>query len=209
MRHDARFWNRKARKYADSPIADHAAYERKLALTRRYLTRETRVLEFGCGTGSIALEHAPYVGSVLATDVSEAMIGIARRKAETADVSNVEFAVADLDTFQPPAKRFGVVMAHSLLHLLGDREAALSKIGQCLEPGGYLVSTTACLGDRMGWIRAILPFGRLLGLLPRVAVFSEADHLEELEEAGFRVEQCWRKDGAIAVFVVARKEDRA
>lgn len=48
----------------------------------------------------------------------------------------------------------------------------------------------------------------MLGLLPRVAVFSEADHLEELEEAGFRVEQCWRKDGAIAIFVVARMEDR-
>ena len=209
MRHDARFWNRKARKYADAPVADPAGYEQKLALTRRYLTPDTRVLEFGCGTGSIALEHAPYVSSVLATDISDAMIGIAREKAQAADVANVDFAIADIATFQPPAGRFDVVMAHSLLHLLDDRKSALARIGQCLNPGGYLVSTTACLGDRMGWSRAILPFGRLLGLLPRVAVFSQARHIEELEQAGFRIEHCWRKHGAIPVFVIARKTDRA
>ncbi|WP_270375924.1 class I SAM-dependent methyltransferase [Marinicauda sp. Alg238-R41] len=209
MKTDAGFWNRSARKYAASPVADEESYEKKLAITRDYLTPDSRVLELGCGTGTTALKHAPFVQHILATDISEQMIEIARQRAAVTEIENVDFEVADIDSFQAPMESFDVVMAHSLLHLLKDRRVALSTIHRLLKPGGHLVMSTACLAERMGWFRFVAPFGRLLGLLPRVAVFSEADHLEELEEAGFRVEQCWRKDGAIAVFVVARKEDRA
>ena len=76
------FWDRIAEKYARRPVADEATYERKLAVTREYLTLESVVLELGCGTGSTAIAHAPFVKQVDATDLSPAMIGIAKRKAE-------------------------------------------------------------------------------------------------------------------------------
>lgn len=52
MERTIRFWDRIAEKYAKQPIANPEAYEEKLRLTRRRLTPDSSVLEFGCGTGS-------------------------------------------------------------------------------------------------------------------------------------------------------------
>ena len=78
---DERFWDRLAEKYASQPIADQATYEQKLAITRKYLTPESEVFEFGCGTGSTALLHAPHVRYILATDVAGNMLDIGRGRA--------------------------------------------------------------------------------------------------------------------------------
>jgi cyclopropane fatty-acyl-phospholipid synthase-like methyltransferase len=61
MNDEARFWDKRAEKYAQRPLADQAAYEKKLEITRRYFNPDSVVLEIGCGTGSTALAHAPYV----------------------------------------------------------------------------------------------------------------------------------------------------
>jgi ubiquinone/menaquinone biosynthesis C-methylase UbiE len=78
----ARFWDKVAERYARRPVDDEAAYQHKLQVTRDYLTPGMTVLEFGCGTGTTALAHAPFVKRILATDVSPKMIEIARRKAD-------------------------------------------------------------------------------------------------------------------------------
>ena len=56
-----RFWNWNAERYARQAIADEASYQKKLAITQSYLTPDMRVVEFGCGTGSTAIVHAPKV----------------------------------------------------------------------------------------------------------------------------------------------------
>ncbi|MEM9841084.1 MAG: SAM-dependent methyltransferase, partial [Pseudomonadota bacterium] len=60
----AKFWDRIAEKYARQPISNQKAYEIKLDLTREYFTPQSNVLEFGCGTGSTAILHAPYVAHI-------------------------------------------------------------------------------------------------------------------------------------------------
>jgi cyclopropane fatty-acyl-phospholipid synthase-like methyltransferase len=56
-----RFWNWMAKRYARQPVANEAAYRQKLETARSYLRPDMNVLEFGCGTGSTALLHAPHV----------------------------------------------------------------------------------------------------------------------------------------------------
>ncbi len=58
-----RFWNWTAERYSRQAIADEASYKKKLAITQEYLTPNIRVVEFGCGTGSTAIVHAPAVKS--------------------------------------------------------------------------------------------------------------------------------------------------
>jgi ubiquinone/menaquinone biosynthesis C-methylase UbiE len=211
MKNDHRFWDRIARKYAAQPVADEAAYETKLNKTREYFTPESRVLEFGCGTGTTAIRHAPYVKEIVATDVSSRMIEIAWARAEEAGVENVHFEAADFDNYEAPVESFDMVMAHSILHLLADRDAAIAKAHHLLKPGGVFVSSTVCLGDGMGWIALIVPFARALGLFPRVKVFKETALRRSIESAGFEIVYRWRADetaskfGAVAVFLVARK----
>lgn len=203
----SRYWDRIARKYFNSPIEDEAAYKFKLAKTREYLTPESRVIEFGCGTGMTALSHAPHVGEIIATDLSEAMLELARGRVTEADYAgqNLRFELADIDTYDGEPGSFDVVLCLSLLHLVGDRAHALANIHRLLKPGGYLISSTACLGDRMAWFALIAPLGRWFGFLPMVRVFREARLLKELERAGFTNVFRWRPANAHAVFVISAR----
>jgi SAM-dependent methyltransferase len=92
--HDARFWDRAAKKYAASPIDDEAGFERTLARTRALMPPEARVLELGCGTGTAALCLADSVKSYVGTDISAGMIAIAQEKLETARESGLNATLA-------------------------------------------------------------------------------------------------------------------
>lgn len=205
MAHTAYFWDRIADRYAKSPVADQDAYARKLTTTQRYLRADMEVLEFGCGTGTTALHHAPFVKHIRAIDVSARMIEIARSKAEANGVANVAFERADIVGLQGTDESYDVVMGHSILHLLDDRAAVIDKVHRMLKPGGLFVTSTACLGGMMPWLRVILPIGRIFGLLPMVRFFTPAELVGEFEAAGFRIEHSWQPDRRKALFVVARK----
>ena len=98
---DAQFWDKIARKYSKRVIPDQESYEFKLLKTRDYLTPAMNVMEIGCGTGSTALAHAPFVKRIVATDISSKMIDIARQKATEQGIENVEFAVGGVDQISP------------------------------------------------------------------------------------------------------------
>ncbi len=87
----AKFWNKFAERYSKQPVADEADYQKKLQVTREYFQPDMEVLEFGCGTGSTAITHAPYVKHILAIDISSKMIEIAQGKADAENVENVTF----------------------------------------------------------------------------------------------------------------------
>jgi len=97
-----RFWNWTAERYSRQAIADEASYHKKLAMTQKYLAPDMRVVEFGCGTGSTAILHAPVVKTYHAIDVSEKMIEIARAKAAEAGLSNISFTVGTLEEANAP-----------------------------------------------------------------------------------------------------------
>ena len=153
MKNFAKFWDRIAPSYSRRPVADEAAYQHKLEKTREYLTPEMSVFEFGCGTGTTGIHHAPYVKSVRAIDVSKNMIDIARGKAAAKNIGNVEFEVAGIEESSLRDNEYDVVMAHSILHLLTDVEPVLAKIHRTLKPGGVFVSST-CVRVTRSWQRS-------------------------------------------------------
>ncbi len=56
-------------------------------------------------------------------------------------------------------------------------------------------------------LRAILPVGRFLGLLPLVKFFTAEELESDLTDAGFRIDHRWQPDKSDAVFIVATKAD--
>ncbi len=200
-----RFWDRIARRYARKPVPDEAVYQRKLEITRRYLRPDSEVLELGCGTGSTAIAHAPYVKHIRAIDFSAGMLEIAGRKAAAGGVWNVTFERADVSTVRATDGTVDAVLALSVLHLLEDRDAVIGEVHRMLAPGGVFVTSTACIGDTMGWFRLIAPAGRWLGLIPLVRVFTAGELRESLRAAGFELQQEWQPGKGKAVFIVARK----
>ena len=205
MNREKAFWNRIADKYSRRPVADEAAYQKKLDKTREYFQPDMEVLEIGCGTGSTAIAHAPYVGHIRASDLSTRMIEIARDKAKAEGVDNVTFEASSVEGLDVPDASIDVVMAHNILHLLDNWEQAIADIHRMLKPGGVFVSSTACIGDMMLLLRLIIPVGRFLRLFPLVKVFSVADLKARLEGAGFEIDYEWQPKRNAAAFIVCRK----
>jgi ubiquinone/menaquinone biosynthesis C-methylase UbiE len=202
-----KFWDRIARRYSRAPVADEAAYQEKLRKTREYLTPDTEVFEFGCGTGSTAVYHAPYVKRILAIDVSSKMIEIARAKAESKGIDNVSFEVGSIEDFEAAEESYDVVMAHSILHLLKDRSRALAKVHSMLKPGGTFVSSTGCVQNVFLRKAIGLAFSlvSLTGFMPYINISSAEQLVRSIEEAGFHIEHQWRPDRNAALFLIAKK----
>jgi len=205
MREPGKFWDRIAERYARKPVADEAAYQEKLRVTREYLRPDMEVLEFGCGTGSTAIAHAPYVKHILATDISAKMIEIARDKAAAGNVDNVTFERTAIEDLAGGDQTFDAVMGHSILHLVDDKDATISKVHALLKPGGIFVSSTACIADRMKFFKLIAPIGAFFGLIPLVRVFSRQDLIDSLTGAGFTIEHQQLSKNGLTVFIVAKK----
>ncbi|MGD8930264.1 MAG: class I SAM-dependent methyltransferase [Lysobacterales bacterium] len=205
MSDKAGFWDKRAEKYAQRPVADQESYNKKLEMTRSYFQNDSEVLEIGCGTGSTALAHAPYVKHVLATDISPAMIEIARGKAEAGQSDNVSVEVQACEGLEIRESSYDIILALNLLHLLEDPQAAVTAAWRGLKPGGVFVTSTACVGDMSWYFRVIARVGHFIGLIPLVRVFTLAQLLQSLIDAGFVVDQQWVPKKNAAAFVIARK----
>ena len=199
------FWDRIAPSYSKQPISDTESYARKLAVTQSYMQPDMQVLEFGCGTGSTALEHAQHVSHIVATDVSAAMISIGREKAQHAGINNVSFSQSGVEDFTAPDGSFDMVLALNLLHLVPDHAAAIAKIHQLLKPGGIFISSTVCLADHMWFMRPIIPVMQWLGKAPYVSFLRSQNVLDETAEIGFIEHEHWTHGRASSLFLVAEK----
>lgn len=199
------FWDKLAERYARKPVPDEDVYRRKLTITQGYLRPDMKLFEFGCGTGSTAIAHAPFVDHVYAIDVSGKMLQIAEDKAAKAGVDNVTFERVAIDDFSAPDESVDVVLGLSILHLVADKEAIIAKVRKMLKPGGVLVSSTACLGDKLWFFKYIEPIGRRLGLMPMVKVFTVKELEDSLTDAGFEIDQHWVPEKGHTAFIVAKK----
>ena len=202
---EAGFWDKRAEKYAQKPVADQETYNKKLEITRTYFQDDSEVLEIGCGTGSTALAHAPYVKHILATDISPAMINIAKTKAAASQIDNVSFEIQAVAGYDIRASCYDVIMAHNLLHLLEDPRAAIASVYRGLKPGGVFITSTACIGDMSWYFRVIASMGQFIGLFPLVKVFTQAQLVQSFIDAGFEIDHEWLPKKNAAAFIIVRK----
>ena len=206
MSQTAVFWDKIADKYAARPISDEQAYQKKLATTQRYFTPETEVLEFGCGTGSTALLHAPKVGHYTAIDISEKMIEIAKSKLEGESIDNLSFKVATLDDYESFEGHFDAILGLSILHLLDDYPRAIQQAFQMLKPGGILVTNTVCLNDHFAFMKYFIPIMQFFKKAPYVEFMSRSDLDQAILKTGFEIEHTWvPPKSKMAYFQIARK----
>jgi SAM-dependent methyltransferase len=100
-----------------------------------------RVLDIGCGFGDTTQRIAGLVGAsgaVLGVDAAPRFIEIARREAEQADLANVRFAVADVETTSF-GERFELAFSRMGTMFFANTVAAMRNVREALIPGGTLV----------------------------------------------------------------------
>lgn len=132
-----------------------------------------RVLDVGCGVGGTTAELARAAGpsgTVTGIDLSDEMIGAARRR-----FPDVTFVAGDIETVTGlPGAPFDAAYSRMVLMLLTDPVAGLRTIRSSLRPGGRLAATVFRSGRDNPWLPlVVLGAAPHLGPLPPLPMGDE------------------------------------
>ena len=106
------------------------------------LRPDARVLDVGCGPGTITADLAARVpdGDVLGIDAAGDVLALARQEAERRGQDNVRFEAGDVYRLGFEDGTFDVVHAHQVLQHLSDPVAALTEMRRVCRPGGLVAA---------------------------------------------------------------------
>ncbi|MDO9485587.1 MAG: methyltransferase domain-containing protein [Actinomycetota bacterium] len=134
-----------------------------------------RVLDVGCGPGSITLDFAELVapGKVIGLEQSQTAVAAAREAAAAAE-SKASFVVGDVYALEFADSSFDVVHAHQVLQHLSDPSAALREMSRVCRPGGIVAVRDADY-SAMSWYPASVGLSEWMDLYQRVARANAAE----------------------------------
>lgn len=106
-----------------------------------------RVLDFGCGPGTISLGLAKAVepGELHGVDIEESQIEMARAAASAGGHDNAIFRTGDVTDLPYENDYFDVAHCHAVLMHVPDTQTVLAEVRRVLKPGG-LVSSREMIG---------------------------------------------------------------
>lgn len=125
---------------------------RTAANSAAYLLAElpphARVLDIGCGPGTITADLAALVpeGHVTGLDSAPGVLEHARETAAGRGVGNVAFETGDVHALEYPDGAFDVVHAHQVLQHLPDPVRALREMKRVCKPGGLVAARDSDYG---------------------------------------------------------------
>jgi SAM-dependent methyltransferase len=111
---------------------------------RLRLPPAARILEIGCGAGSLWLENrsrVPAGWEVTLSDLSAGMLDQARRGLGSG-LGTSRLAALDAQALPLPGGHFDAVIANHMLYHVPDRPRALAEIRRVLRPGGRVYAAT-------------------------------------------------------------------
>jgi ubiquinone/menaquinone biosynthesis C-methylase UbiE len=99
-------------------------------------------LDFGCGTGLVAIRLSPLVRSITGIDSSQGMLDILRAKIERQHLTNVTARYLDLDKGGVLEGRYHLIVSTMTLHHVKETGPLLGQFHRITLPGGHL-----CIAD--------------------------------------------------------------
>jgi len=165
-----RYWNEVA---GPRWVAGQGFRERRnqeslaLLLDRLRLAGGEHLLEIGCGTAAVTLPLARAVGErgrVVAVDISEPMLEVARQRVAESGLRNVTLLLGDAQLFAFEQAAFDIVTSRMGVMFFAEPVTAFHNIRGALKPDGRLVfACWAPLAENRHWLISYEIAVRLLG----------------------------------------------
>lgn len=158
------------------------------------------------------MELARKVQHIHGLDISTEMIHRAIQKQDDSGLSNVTFSRGTLSKADFEKASFEIITAYGILHLLEDPEKDIQRIYEFIKPGGFFISTTACVKEKMAFKTrlevSVYLFMNKLGFFPlHMNMFATTDVERLIESQNFKIVEAEKIiHGIPAIFIVAQKE---
>ncbi len=124
-----------AANYATSTV--HAKGASLVRLVELMEPREHwRLLDVATAAGHTAFAFAPHVGEVVASDLVDEMLAVAREQAATRGFDNVSFELADAESLPFADDSFDAVTCRIAPHHFTDPPRFVEEVARVLRPGG-------------------------------------------------------------------------
>ena len=211
MKKSKEFWDSAADKYDNTEKRFEFIHGRTRENTKKYLSDGDVVLDYGCGTGTTACELANHVKEIHAIDISSRMIEIAKEKAGSGNIENIDFSQGDIFDEKFEREAFDVVLAFNMLHTVPDPNSVIRRTLELLKRGGLFISVTPCLAAKMSFLVSLqILLVRVLlkvGIIPvPIRRLKSADLDELLAHENLQIVDTETiYEGASSYYLVARK----
>ena len=123
--------------------------EKQAAYLLPHLRPGLRVLDFGCGPGTISagLAKAVAPGELHGVDMEASQVELAKAVANSYGIENAFFHVGDVTELEFPDGHFDVAHCHNVLMHVPDTQAVLAEILRVLKPGGIIACREMIVGS--------------------------------------------------------------
>ena len=130
--------------YDTSPLGFWSYFGQR-TIERLQLRNGDHILDVASGTGASALPAAKAVapdGTVLAVDLAEKLLALARAKAIALNLNNIRFEQGDLMALDQPDAKFDAVICVFGIFFVPDMVAATRELWRMVRSGGKIAITT-------------------------------------------------------------------
>ncbi len=110
------------------------------ALIEKYISKDNKVLDIGCGSGVFTFIAAKKSASVTGLDGSSGMLKICEQKKAAEKVENVNFIECNIENITSvTTEKYDVVICSSVIEYLEHPEAFFKDVATILKPEGYFI----------------------------------------------------------------------
>ncbi|MSS83994.1 class I SAM-dependent methyltransferase [Actinomycetaceae bacterium WB03_NA08] len=132
--------NRYTHGHHESVLRSHRSrtVENSAAYLLPFLNDDVHLLDIGAGPGTITADFAEKVKHVTATEIGIEQLSLSKQTMSERQISNVSFAVENVEKLSFPDDSFDVVHAHQVLQHVSDPVQALREMRRVMRPGGIV-----------------------------------------------------------------------
>ncbi|MEK7498051.1 MAG: class I SAM-dependent methyltransferase, partial [Patescibacteria group bacterium] len=169
-------------------------YFNLLQVAVSYLPEAKRILDIGCGVGTVSYYFGSMGKKVVGIDISKTAIELAKLNAKSLNVDkNVKFKVIDFPD-QNATGKFDLVLLSEVLEHLRDDNLAVKKIYRLLRPKGLVIASSPSKNAPLFRAGLLRKFDKEVGHLRR---YNEAGFKKLFKDSNFKILETRKTEGII------------
>ncbi len=163
----------------------------------KYINKNEKILDIGCGAGTLALYYTSRGNKVLGIDISNKAIVSARKSIKILNMKDVEFKIMNFP-IQIPKEKFDRIICSEVIEHLEDDILALNKVYKLLKPKGKAIITTPSKNAPLYKLGYAKGFDKRVGHLRRYTI---EELMNKSQKVGFKIIETKKTEGIIRNFL--------